>query len=137
MYQTSSASQAVKVVSDDDEDDQGEKNPRHLTTSEAFQHLDDLLYFSMLENDATVAGLIVEVTDKIQNINFCYRSPTVVTKRTDCFIFKNVIALSTTPPKKETLQKNVLQHSSCVFVSVTSNLFLSASAFKRSLAGLL
>ena len=51
----------------------------------------------MLKNAATVTGLIVEVTDKIQNINFCYRSPTVATKRTDCFIVKNVIAVSTKP----------------------------------------
>ena len=31
-----SASQAVNVVSDDDEDDQEENTPRHLTTSEVF-----------------------------------------------------------------------------------------------------
>ena len=42
--------------------------PQHLTTSEAIQHLDDLLHFSMMENDATHTGLIVEVTDKYQNI---------------------------------------------------------------------
>ena len=44
---TSIASQAVNVVSDDDEDDQGESTPWHLTTSEALQHLDDLLHFTM------------------------------------------------------------------------------------------
>ena len=62
---TSSASQAVNVASDDDEDDQEENTPRHLTTSEALQHLDDLLHFSMMENDATLTGLIAEVTDKV------------------------------------------------------------------------
>ena len=46
---TSSSSQAVNVVSDDDEDDQEGNTPRHLTTSEALQHLDDLLHFSMME----------------------------------------------------------------------------------------
>ena len=65
---TSSASQAVNVVSDDDEDDREENKPRHLTTSEVLQHLDDLLHFSMMENDATLTGLIAEVTDKVQNI---------------------------------------------------------------------
>ena len=63
-----SASQAVNVVSDDDEDDQEENTPRHLTKSEALQHLDDLLHFYMMENDATLTGLIAEVTDKVQNI---------------------------------------------------------------------
>ena len=66
MPDTSSASQAVNVVSDDDEDDQEENTPRHLTTSEA--HLDDLLHSFMMENDVTLTGLIAEVTDKIQNI---------------------------------------------------------------------
>ena len=66
MPDTSSASQAVNVVSDDDEDDQEENTPWHLTTSEA--HLDDLLHSFMMENDATLKGLIAEVTDKIQNI---------------------------------------------------------------------
>ena len=66
---TSSASQAVNVVSDDDEDDQEKKkNPRHLTTSEALEHLDDFFHFQMMENDATLTGLIAEVTDKVQNI---------------------------------------------------------------------
>ena len=65
---TSSASQAVNVISDDDEDDQEENTPRHLTTSEALQHLDDFPHFSMMENDATLTGLIAEVTDKVQNI---------------------------------------------------------------------
>ena len=65
---TSSANQAVNVVSDDDEDDQEEKTPRHHTTSESLQHIDDLLHFSMMENDATLMGLIAEVTEKVQNI---------------------------------------------------------------------
>ena len=65
---TSSASQAVNVVSDDDEDDQEGNNPRHLTTSEVLKHLDDLLHFSMVENDATLTSLTAEVTDKVQNI---------------------------------------------------------------------
>ena len=65
---TSSASQAVNVVSDDDEDDQGENTPRHVTTSEALQYLDDFLYFSMMGNDVTLTELITEVTDKVQNI---------------------------------------------------------------------
>ena len=65
---TSSASQAVNVVSDDDEDDQGENTPRHITTSEALQYLDDFLYFSMMGNDVTLTELITEVTDKVQNI---------------------------------------------------------------------
>ena len=65
---TSSASQAVNVVSDDDEDDQGENTPRHVTTSEALQYLDDFLYFSMMRNDVTLTELITEVTDKVQNI---------------------------------------------------------------------
>ena len=55
---TCSANQAVNV-SDDDEDDQGENTPWHLTTSEALQHLDDLL--------ATLQGWL-QVTDKVQNI---------------------------------------------------------------------
>ena len=63
-----SASQAVNVVSDSDEDDQEENTPRHLTTLEALQHLDSLPYISMMENDATITGLIGEVTDKVQNI---------------------------------------------------------------------
>ena len=53
---TSSASQAVNVVSEDDEDDQERKNPRHLTTSEALEHLDDLLHFYMMENDEHSQG---------------------------------------------------------------------------------
>ena len=65
---TSSASQAVNVVSDDDEDDQEKKTPRHLTTSEALEHLDDLFHFYTMENNATLTGLIAEVTDKVQNI---------------------------------------------------------------------
>ena len=64
----SSASQVVNVVSDNEEDDQEENTLRHLTTSEALQHLDDLLHFSMMENDATLTGLIAEITDKVQNI---------------------------------------------------------------------
>ena len=64
----SSVSQVVNVVSDNEEDDQEENTPRHLTTSEALQHLDDLLHFSMMENDATLTGLIAEITDKVQNI---------------------------------------------------------------------
>ena len=65
---TSSASQAVNVVSDDDEDAQEKKTPRHLTTSEALEHLDDLFHFYTMENNATLTGLIAEVTDKVQNI---------------------------------------------------------------------
>ena len=57
---TSSASQVVDVVSDDNGDDQEENTPRHLTTSEALRHLDDLLHFSKI---ATLTGLIAEVTD--------------------------------------------------------------------------
>ena len=53
---TSSASQAVNVVSGDDEDGQEESTPRHLTKSKALQHLGDLLHFSMMENNATLAG---------------------------------------------------------------------------------
>ena len=67
---TTSASQAVNVVSDDDEDDQEENIFQHLTTSEALQHLDDSLHFSMMKNDAALTGLIAEVTDKVQNIKF-------------------------------------------------------------------
>ena len=58
----------MKVVSDDDEDDQEENAPQHLPTSEAIQYLDDLLHFSIMENDATLTGLIAEVTDKVLNI---------------------------------------------------------------------
>ena len=65
---TSSASQVVNVVSDDDEDYQEESTSRHLTTSEAFQHLDDLLHFSMMENDATLTGPIAEVAGNIYNV---------------------------------------------------------------------
>ena len=68
--ETSSAGQAVNVVSDDDEDDQEENTPRHLTTSESLQHPDDLLHFSMMKSDATLTGLISEVKDKVQNIDF-------------------------------------------------------------------
>ena len=64
----SSVSQVVNVVSDNEEDDQEENTSRHLTTSEALQHLDDLLHFFMMENDATLTGLIAEITDKVQNI---------------------------------------------------------------------
>ena len=67
---TTSASQAVNVVPDDDEDDQEENTPRHLTTSESLQHPDDLLHFSMMKSDATLTGLISEVKDKVQNIDF-------------------------------------------------------------------
>ena len=55
---TSSASQTVNVVSDGDEDDQEENTPRRLAISEALQHLDDLLNFSMMENNATLTGLL-------------------------------------------------------------------------------
>ena len=66
---TSSASQCVNVVSNDGEDHQEENTPRHLTTSEAPQHLDDLLHFSMMKNDSTLTGLIAKITDKeVQNI---------------------------------------------------------------------
>ena len=65
---TSSASQAVNTVSDNDEDDQEENTPQHLTTSEALQHLDDLLHFSMMENDATLTGPIAEVAGNIYNV---------------------------------------------------------------------
>ena len=58
----------MNVVSDDDEDDQGENTPRHITTSEALQYLDDFLYFSTMGNDVTLTELITEVTDKVQNI---------------------------------------------------------------------
>ena len=51
----------MKVVSDDDEDDQEENAPQHLPTSEALQHLGDLLHFSIMEKDATLTGLIAEV----------------------------------------------------------------------------
>ena len=71
---TSSASQAVNVVSDDDEDDQEESTSWHLTTSEAFHHLDDLLHFPMMENDATLAGLIPEVTVTIIKLSFLKQS---------------------------------------------------------------
>ena len=71
---TSSASQAVNVVSDDDEDDQEGSTSWHLTTSEAFHHLDDLLHFSMMENDATLAGLIPEVTVTIIKLSFLKQS---------------------------------------------------------------
>ena len=65
---TSSVSQAVNVASDDDVNDQEKNTPWNLTTSQTFQHLDDFLHFSMMKNDATLTGLIGEVTDKIQNI---------------------------------------------------------------------
>ena len=68
MPDTSSASQAVNVVSDDDEDDQEENTPRHLTTSQALQHFDDLLHFYMMKNFATLTGLGAEVADNVQNI---------------------------------------------------------------------
>ena len=68
VLDNSSASQVVNVVSDNEEEDQEENTPRHLTTSEALQHLDHLLHFSMMENDATLTGLIAEITDKVQNI---------------------------------------------------------------------
>ena len=42
-----------------------ENTPRHLPTSKALQHVDGLLHFSVMENDATLTGLIVEVTDKV------------------------------------------------------------------------
>ena len=70
---SSASSQAVNIVSNDD-DDQEENNPpcclAHLitSTSEALQHVDDLLNFSMMENDATLTGLIAGVTKKVQNI---------------------------------------------------------------------
>ena len=65
---TSSTSQAVNVVLNEDEDDQEEKSPQCLTISEALQHFNDLLHFSMMENDATLTGLIADVTDKVQNV---------------------------------------------------------------------
>ena len=65
---TFSACQAVNVASDDDEDDQVENTPGNLTTSEALQDFDDLLHFSMMENDATLMGMIAEVTEKVQNM---------------------------------------------------------------------
>ena len=65
---TSSANQGVNVVLDDNEDDQEKNTPRHLTTSEALQHPNDLLYFSMMENDAALTGLISEGTDNVQDI---------------------------------------------------------------------
>ena len=95
---TSSASQAVNVVSDDDDDDQEENTPRHLTTPESLQHLDDLLHFSMMENDATLTGLIAEVIHKVQNIKlsafkqsnierFCLKSWITKDKILNVYIF--------------------------------------------------
>ena len=63
---TSSASQAVNVVSDDDdEDDQDENTPENLTTSEGLQHPNELLHFSMMVNDRTHTGLIAQIADKV------------------------------------------------------------------------
>ena len=92
---TSSASQAVNVVSDDDDDDQEENTPRHLTTPESLQHLD---HFSMMENDATLTGLIAEVIHKVQNIKlsalkqsnierFCLKSWITKDKILNVYIF--------------------------------------------------
>ena len=78
VQHTSSASQAVNVVSDDDEDDQVENTPWHLATSEALQHFDDLFHFSMMENDPTLTGLIAEVTDKFQNIKLSALKPSSI-----------------------------------------------------------
>ena len=33
-----------------------------------FNTLDDLLHFSMMENDGTLSGLIAEVKEKVENI---------------------------------------------------------------------
>ena len=59
---TSRPSQAVIVVRYDDEDDQEENTPQHLTTLEALQHPNDLLHFSTMESRATLLGMIAEVT---------------------------------------------------------------------------
>ena len=74
-------SQAVNAVSDDDEDDQEENTPRHLTISEALQHLDNVLHFSMMENNIILTGLIAEVT--ISKIKSCLSENKVILK--DCF----------------------------------------------------
>ena len=68
---TSSASQTVNVVSDGDEDDQEENTPRRLAISEALQHLDDLLNFSMMENNATLTGWLQksQTKSKIESCN--------------------------------------------------------------------
>ena len=59
---TSRPSQAVIIVRYDDEDDQEENTPQHLTTLEALQHPNDLLHFSTMESRATLLGMIAEVT---------------------------------------------------------------------------
>ena len=68
---TSSASQTVNVVSDGDEDDQEENTTRRLAISEALQHLDDLLNFSMMENNATLTGWLQksQTKSKIESCN--------------------------------------------------------------------
>ena len=66
MPDSSSASQAINVVSDDDEDDQKENTPH--SSSPYYIRNNSTPHFFMMENDATLTGLIVEVTDKYQNI---------------------------------------------------------------------
>ena len=89
---TSSASQAVNVVSDDD-DDQEENTTRHLTTSEALQHLDDLLHFSMMENDATLTwsnDLVVKALDS-QSRGPVFKNHWVALRSTQPFILPRSI----------------------------------------------
>ena len=46
--------------------------PWHLTKSETLQHLDNLLHFSMMENETTIADPFAEVTHKVQNIKLSF-----------------------------------------------------------------
>ena len=68
---TSSDNQTVNVVSDGDEDDQEENTPGRLAILEALQHLDDLLHFSMMENNATLTGWLQksQTKSKVESCN--------------------------------------------------------------------
>ena len=55
-----------EVISDDE--DEGDNIPRQLSTLQALQNLDELLHFSMNQNNETLIGLISEAIEKVENI---------------------------------------------------------------------
>ena len=61
-------SQTRNEVGSDDDEEEEEKVPPQLTTSEALQHLDDLLHFSLNKNDEQLSQLISKAMEKVQNL---------------------------------------------------------------------
>ena len=58
--------QIPEVISDDEDHEDTVRS--ELTTSQALQHLDELLKFSIAKKDETLFGLLSEETKAIENI---------------------------------------------------------------------